>query len=670
MEIDEIIYTFKGAMRPLYRFSITILAGRLVWTCCLIFLFTAMHAKLCTAQSAEELQLLHMFYKEKELFASATHHPKPVSQIAENVTIVTGKEIEAMNAHSVAEVLNRVPGLFINFNQGTGSIGSTSLLRVQGSEQRHVLVMVDGVPWNFLSSGSAETNTIPVGIIERIEIIKGPASSAWGSALGGLIHIITQSAGQTSPPTGSVQASRGEMDTWDTRAQVSGRTNKLGYYLFGGHQESDGPGGSRDYQNDSVYSKIAYNATDRLDLGLSLGFSQPRLGLGDYTSIDIRSTGDNRNLWGTVRLDAALTRGLSLNLNGYRFEQKSAITHDTLGLGFTGPAGALYQKSEYDETTTGANARLVWDAGRHTAVLGAEFRHGTLDQTIESGDVLQGAGAPALLQTAPSVDNGAVYLNDTLVIDRFSVTPGIRYDYSSVTDDFISPSLGLAYRLGEETIVRGSVARGFTAPPLAWTSGGGLFLDPNPSLSNEKAWSYQAGLESAALKYLWIKTTLFRHDIEDGFTRQLFAGGPPGFNDLIVNSESSRRQGVEVEVETLPLWRLTLRSGFGYVDLDPATEDGASNIYKNTVGIVFDHPKILRAELFGANTWWDAEDIPGAEYGDFIWDLNIRKRIALTGRTAAVLFFTAHNLFNTSQYMVPDNPNPDRWVEAGMKFAF
>jgi vitamin B12 transporter len=656
-------------MKPAAGFYIRAFA-KLVEVSCLLALSLAIIAGTCAAQSEEELKLLRMFYKEKDLFSSATHHAKPISQIAENITTVTAKEIEAMNAHSVAEVLNRVPGLFVNFQLGTGTVGSTSLLRVQGSEERHVLVLVDGVPWNFMNSGSAETNTIPVGIIERIEIIKGPASSAWGSALGGVVHIITKSAGHTTTPTGSVQASYGGMDTHDYSAQVSGRAGKLGYYLFGGRQDSDGPDGSRGFENHSLYSKICYTISNEVDLQLSMGVSQPRLELGDYVSSDLRSFGDNHNFWGTVQLNADFTKDLALNVSAFRLEQNSAITHRALGLGFAGSAGTLFLKSAFDEATTGGSAQLIWKKATHTTVLGVELKHGELDQTIDSGGVLQEIGALEQLHTNPTVENTAVYLNDTIVIDRFSITPGIRYDNNSITDAFISPSLGLAYKLGEETILRGSVARGFTAPPLSWTSGGGFFLNPNPSLSNEKAWSYQVGLESAALRYVWIKTSFFRHDVEDVFNRQLYAAGAPSYNDLVVNGGSSRRQGFEFEVETIPLWHLMLRTGFGYVNLDPADAAGGTNIYTSNIGITYDHPRIIRAELFGHHVCWDAQNSPDSKYDDFIWDLNLAKHLPVRERISAELFFTAHNLFNGAQFLAVDNPNPDRWVEAGLKIKF
>src|SRR4030042_6964281 len=83
------------------------------------------------AQSEEEMQVLQMFYKEKDLVVSATRNPKPISQVAENITVITAQDIENMNAHTVADVLNRIPGLFITYNQ---DFGAPSLLLSQGSE--------------------------------------------------------------------------------------------------------------------------------------------------------------------------------------------------------------------------------------------------------------------------------------------------------------------------------------------------------------------------------------------------------------------------------------------------------------------------------------------------------------------------------------------------------
>ncbi|MFA7403913.1 MAG: TonB-dependent receptor plug domain-containing protein [Pelobacteraceae bacterium] len=127
---------------------------------------------------------LLMFWEEKELYVqTATRSEKPITQVAENMTVITAKEIEAMNANTISEVLARVPGVFVDFS--SNEYMSSAQLHIQGSESRHVTVLLDGMPVNLISGGNAETNFIPLRIVERIEIIKGAASSAWGSALGG-----------------------------------------------------------------------------------------------------------------------------------------------------------------------------------------------------------------------------------------------------------------------------------------------------------------------------------------------------------------------------------------------------------------------------------------------------------------------------------------------------
>ncbi len=641
--------------------------------CTLLICFILTMTPFCrafAAQSEEEMDVLRLFYKEKDLVVSATRHPKPISQVAENITVVTAKEIEEMNAHTVAEVLARIPGLFVVFSEGAGSFGSTSLTKIQGSEFRHVLVQIDGLTWNFLSDGSAETNSIPVGIIERIEVIKGPASSAWGSALGGVVNIITKAAGSSERPSGSVTASYGEKNTQDHRAEVSGKEGTVGYYLYAGRQYSDGQMPSRDFDTHSFYSKFNISLSKDAAVGFSMGYSDPQTGLGNYPSADIRSTSSSRTFFATAFLEASLTGELDLNISFRHFKQRIDIMNNALGLGAVGTAGEFYLDSLYDEKTTGGSGKLVWTHGAHTAVFGVDVDSGKLDQALASGSFLQSFGAPARSATHPDVDRWAVYANDTIVIDRLSVTPGIRYDHNSITGSFTSPSLGATYRLGGDSILRASVARGFTMPPLGWTSGGGLFLDPNPSLKPEKVWSYQAGVESTVLRFLWAKATMFRHEIKDILKKELFAGRAPAFNDLFINSGSDRRHGIELEAETVPMYNLSCRSGFAYVDIDPATEDGSAGIYSWNIGIKYDDKKSFRAQIFGSYVWWDLNPAPGARYDDFIWDLNLGKKICSFEKTAAEVFLTAHNIFNGSQYTFGDIQNPERWVEAGIRFSF
>ncbi len=621
---------------------------------------------------------LLLFWDEKDLYVqSATRYEKPISQTAENMTVVTAKEIEDMNAHTVAEVLDRVTGIFVDF-QGQ-DFGSVALIHIQnpiykGSPERFALVLLDGIPWNNLASGHAETITIPVKIIDRIEIIKGPASSSWGSSLGGVINIITKGAGTESRPSGSVSASISKNETQDYSAEISGKAGPVGYYLFAGRQESDGLRDERFFHNNSLYSKFNIPVSTGVNIGLTMGYSEPHLRLGVLPSADTTDFGNLRTFFATASLDAAVTRELALQFSLFTFKQKIDVSADVLGTGTYGPAGDLLLDQNFDETTTGGSARLVWRHDIHTAVLGTDISHGSLDQTITSGPFLESIGSPPISSSNPKIDKWAIYANDTITIGKFSITPGIRYDHNSVTGSFTSPSLGVTYKLAEKTIVRASAARGFTVPPLSWTSGGGFFFDPNPALKSERVWSYQGGIETSVTDYLWAKATVFRHNLSDSIEKVLFAAGPPTFNDLFLNTGKIKRLGYELEVETAPIHNFSVKAGYASVRLESTSEiDPGSdviNIYQYRLGIKYDDRMSFMAQLFGYYTWWDLDESAGAKYNTMLWDLNLRKKVYSTEKMSTEIFLAGHNIFDGSYYTMAERKNPGRWVEAGVRVKF
>ncbi|SPD74160.1 conserved hypothetical protein [uncultured Desulfobacterium sp.] len=623
--------------------------------------------KTCNAQSEEETEFLQMFYKDKDLVISPTRNPKPISEVAENITVITKNDIEMMNAHTVSEVLNSVPGLFISFNQDFGAFAQVS---IQGSEPRHVLVVVDDVPWNSLLEGAAASGSIPVGIIERIEIIKGPASSTWGSSLGGVINIITKPAGTTETPTGTISGSYGERQTQDYRIEAAGKLGPAGYYLYLGRQDSDGLRNSRCFETNNLYSKFNITLSDNADLGLTMGYSNPEVNFGGFPSLDIRSSGLLRAFFTTAFLNMSFNPEMDIKISVRRFEQKAVQDNEVLGLGYLGLSGQPYLGNIYDEATTGASTKLTWSHGFQSVVLGMDYAHGKLEQTINAGPFLQTAGVPVAAKAHPDIDKYAVFFNDTFDIDNWSITPGIRYDYNDITGSFLSPSLGVAYRLGRESILRTSVARGFTIPPLASTSSGGLFLDPNSSLDPEDVWSYQVGAESGALHYAWIKATLFYHDLKHSLTKEPYGGGPPLYNDIYINNGKVRREGLELEMETLPFHNFSFLAGSSYVDIRPYNENGSKDRYTYLIGIRYDNKKTFKGQVTGQYVWWDLGPAYGAKYDDFIWNFNLNKKIWSKQNCGMELFFSGHNIFDGAQYTFVDSKNPDRWVETGIKFYF
>jgi len=611
--------------------------------CLLLFVFAIVRPAY--GQPEEEMKILRMYYKEEELVVTPTRYLKPISQVAENITIVTSQEIEAMNAHTVTDVLNTIPGIQMDIRGGPGS-GTNA--HIQGSEFRHVLVMIDGVTLNNLSDSFADISAIPVQNIERIEIIKGPASSTWGSSLGGVINIITKSAGNSKKIEGTLSASYGERNTGDYRAEASGKIGDFGYYVYGGNLISDGFRPNTHFYENNIYTKLQWDITERAKLLFILGYNKGNRGSGEFLDFSFRN--DFEYLFSTLSLNYSITDTADFNLSLRTSRQNAEHFLNQLGTGNELEMNTFYDKGN------GGSAKLTWMYGMHSMVLGADFDDGELESNAISG-------------RRQDLEKWAIFANDTIVVNKFSFTPGIRYDHTNTNGDFLSPSLGITYKVTENTLLRTYVARGFSIPPLFNTFGTGFFSVPNPDLEVEKVWSYQAGIESTALRYFWFKTTLFRHDISDAIDNEELPDGTV----QAINKGKQRRQGLELELKTIPVYNTSIFAGFAYVHAkDKDTGERLQNIpeYTYDVGIQHDNNKSFRASLRGHYIWWNAETSLKGKYSSFIWDLDLMKRVYTKDKRTVEIFFTAHNIFNGSQYLQEPFKNPRRWIEGGIRLKF
>lgn len=128
--------------------------------------------------------------QEKPVIVTATRTAQTADSALASVTVITRKDIEQQQARSVQDLLRGVAGISISNN---GGMGKTSSVFMRGTESDHVLVMIDNIKVGSATSGTTAFENIPIDQIERIEIVRGPRSSLYGSeAIGGVIHIITR----------------------------------------------------------------------------------------------------------------------------------------------------------------------------------------------------------------------------------------------------------------------------------------------------------------------------------------------------------------------------------------------------------------------------------------------------------------------------------------------
>src|SRR5574337_578355 len=261
-----------------------------------------------------------MYFKEEDLVVqSATRSPQPLSLVADNMTVVTAADIELMNAHTLADVLNTVTGVEVWMTGGPGQIAQASIL---GSANRHVTVVMDGVVLNHVGTNIADLGFIPVQDIEKIEIIKGAASSVWGSALGGVVNIITKS-GRSVDQGGVVYGSYGNKKFGDIRAELRGKQDKLGYYLTAGRLQADDLTPRLDAAENTGYMKFAYDLTQKTNLHFA--FDYARTARNDWffpdPAFDFSYKDTSKHVHSSAALDSALTKDVNFDFSVYAIRQ-------------------------------------------------------------------------------------------------------------------------------------------------------------------------------------------------------------------------------------------------------------------------------------------------------------------------------------------------------------
>ncbi len=610
----------------------------------------------------QEEEFLSMYFDEDEMVETATGSPKPITQVAENVTIVTADEIEAMHAHTLAEVLNRQPGVFVSYF-GQDFLGDSNI-SLLGSRQHHVLLLLDGVRLNLNSSGDALPEFIPLGIIKRIEIIKGAASSTWGSALGGVVNIITKDAGKTERPTGTVKASYGEANSRDISADIAGKVKALSYYLHAGNIDSDGLRFDRYSERNSVYGKMQFELPYNSRLSATAGYGDPyykTLNWDDawgVTDLDIYENVDHENTWATIFFDTDISKNISLHLAGQHFDNTFDIDRRSLGTGIGGPQGDHIYGDEWEDEVNSFIARLTWTEESFIANLGFETSRSELDYSSELGTFF---GGPTLTQDDTiTEDRHGVYGNITYAKGDFSITPGLRYDYHSNSEETVNPSLGLTYLVASDTLLRASIARGFSAPYLT-------AISTSPDLGPEETWTYQAGIETGRIPYLHLKGTIFYQDIEDAWD---FNDYPPW-----TNAGEIRLTGFELEAKTAVYHGFSLIGNFAYVDEEGKDTDSnirvddktyAANLILSYLNGTYG----LRAELAGHYIRLrDRQKNELPEDGSFLWDILLAKDFNVSSINGE-LYLKGHNIFNGDQYFDVYYPNPGSWVEVGLALKY
>ena len=595
-----------------------------------VLLTAALFLTLSASQATgdDDLRTLELYNGAEAEIITGNRSPRPASQTAENITVVTADEIKAMNAHTLADILYCITGVQLEMNRTPGTVTN---FEIQGSNFNHVLVLIDNVPINNLADNFADISSVTVQMIERVEVVKGAASASWGSALGGGVNVITKSP-QAERAFG-VSASMGKRETADVRAEMSDTIGRTGYYLTGGKLRSDGllPNNMSDL--DSFYGKFSYELPGRGSLTFTAGLTDGPSGQLSVQNLDIDQ--DNRQLVSTLSLQYPLAHRFTVDASLRTRRSSSKVF-------FKAASGGSAVRALFgDDTANGASLKISWLGKTQRVVAGADYDHVKLNLKLSQ--------AQLQLSDLSRADRFGIYLIDTIAVGAFAVTPSIRFDHTGSGGDHFSPSFGITYALTENSLLRGYTTKGYSLTSL------------NRSGSTERVWTSQLGFETGDVPYLWLKGTLFRNDTRDVRVNL------PG----VSMDQRQVKQGVELELRTLPLLYTSLSAGYTLMSaksVNSGPELKGAPRHTVNIGVRYRDPGKLHAELTGHYIDWNSPATGAA--GNVIWDLHLSKKVEYSENGALELFLSIRNLLDGNLYLNRSFENPGRWAEGGIRCNF
>jgi len=510
-----------------------------------------------------------------EVVVTANRLPTSIQRTGSAVSIIARAEIERGNPGSLVDVLRAVPGLDIT---ETGGPGASTAIRLRGANAGQTLVLVDGVRVNDPGGASGEFDPaiIAPGLIDRIEVLRGPQSALYGSdAIGGVINIITKKG--RGQPTYSVAIEGGSYGTMSAVGSIAGAPGPWSYafslsgarsegfsrygYRIGrleGANNSDGiPGGGLEadgYSRIGGFGRIGFDPGNgfRFDIGVIAVNTQQQYDAANTRAVPLATAFPDTPAYAKRRfvqvsanvefdtLDGLLTHKIQL------FANRTDRTFRDVSLGSTG--GALRQTSRTLTDFIGDRVGAEYQATLRlqqfgSLIAGARLERETADSFSQSLAPAPGARLRAL--AADQVTESAFALWQWPVTERLTMSLGGRYDKVSDAGGFPTARATMAYRVRETgTKLRASVGTGAKAPTLFQR------FSPqygSPDLDPERSIGVDAGIDQDLFDgRVTLSATVFANRFRNLIN---FVSGPPCLptqSGCYVNVQRAATSGVEV----------------------------------------------------------------------------------------------------------------------------
>ncbi|WP_198666129.1 TonB-dependent siderophore receptor [Tropicimonas sp. IMCC34043] len=638
---------------------------------------TMLVAAPALAQDSEPVQL-------DEIIVGGGLTPIEAERYGHAVSVVTAKDIAERQIKHAADALRALPGVSVS---QTGNPGGLTTVRLRGAEANHTLVLIDGIEVSNPASGAYDFANLLTDDIERIEVLRGPQSSVFGSnAMGGVINVITK--GATEPGfSGSANAEVGTLHSGGGKLSLryGGETGNLSFSaarrVTGGYDISDSDGG-----NDDSDANTTLNAKGEINLGedITLGAT--------LRHVERNSDYDQFNFGAATVEDLVTDADLQSEVNDFfgsafanidsfdgRFRSELSFNRGIMDSRDTDAGQAT-------SDTTSTRTRLAYrgsvsldGADVDSAAQIVSFLVESKEETFQNNDASLVYDPAMMDEEKRRLYGYVVEYRGSFFDDAFTLQATARHDDNDDFEDTDTWSLGLSYLLPNQTTRLHASAGTGTQNPTMYEQFGynpGTWVG-NPDLKPESSKGWDVGIEQRFLNDMAvIDVTYFRSELTDEIssTYDYDTGESTPFNE----DGTSDRHGVEFSAALDLNNGLTL--GLDYTWLDATDPDGDVEVRrpKNELGLRASYllpndKTLIGADLRYISGNWDF-DYTTASFGVDRVELDDYTVVNVTAQhqvnDSLVLTARIENLFDENYQEMLGYLAPPRTFYAGLNASF